>query len=142
VASWCAWDRHSRGAILVDLLCPDPATGHFVLKPMHSAFFQTGLEYLLQHLGVTLILTGIAAEICVFFTPNDAHMRRYRVIVPSDCVGSEDPSDRTYALRLMARLLAADTRPSPELELNTVAGPWRSHDPRRGGLICSPTPPR
>jgi nicotinamidase-related amidase len=43
---------------------------------MHSAFFQTGLEFLLQHLGVTdLILTGIAAEICVFFTANDAHMR-------------------------------------------------------------------
>jgi nicotinamidase-related amidase len=37
---------------------------YFVLKPMHSGFYSTTLEVLLEYLRVdTLILTGIAANI-------------------------------------------------------------------------------
>jgi nicotinamidase-related amidase len=119
--------RDPRGRLLADLLAPDPATDHFVLKPLHSAFFQTGLEVLLQRLDAgTLILTGVATEICVFFTANDAYMRGHRVIVPADCVASEQDGDRISALRLMQRVLAADVSISTELDLALLARPTHS----------------
>ena len=62
----------------------------------------------------------------MFFTANDAHMRRYRVTVPADCVASEREEDRRYALRLMRRLLAADTRPRRNRsEQRCSDGPFR-----------------
>ena len=62
---------------------------YFVLKPKHSAFFETTLDTLLAYLGAkTLILTGIAGNICILFSANDAYMRDYNLIVPSDCVVS------------------------------------------------------
>ena len=60
---------------------------YFVLKPKHSGFFSTTLDLLLDTFRfTTVILTGIAANICVLFTANDAYMRDYRLYVPRDCV--------------------------------------------------------
>jgi nicotinamidase-related amidase len=113
-----------RGSGLVDLLAPDPEHDHFVLKPLHSGFFRTGLEVLLERLGVeTVILTGIAGDICVLFTANDAYMRGYRVVVPADCVASERVADNDHALRQMERLLKADVTPSTTLDLDAFARP-------------------
>ena len=61
---------------------------YFVLKPKHSAFFATTLDTLLAYWRDNLIMTGIAGNICVLFTANDAYMRDYNIIVPSDCVVS------------------------------------------------------
>jgi len=48
----------------------------FVLKPKHSGFFDTTLDTLLEMLRICrVILTGIAGNICVLFTANDAFMR-------------------------------------------------------------------
>jgi nicotinamidase-related amidase len=83
---------------------------YFVLKPKHSAFFQTNLELLLRYLGAsTLILTGIAGDICVLFSANDAYMRDFRIIVPPDCIACEDPGRCAEALSLMQRVLKAET---------------------------------
>lgn len=72
-----------RGHPIVKALQPDD-DDYFVLKPKHSAFFQTNLEILLDYLGArTLILTGMAADICVLFSPNDAYMRDFRIYVPA-----------------------------------------------------------
>lgn len=94
---------------------------YFVLKPKHSAFFQTNLEILLGYLGVThLILTGMAADICVLFSANDAYMRDFRIYVPSDCVASES-NDRTgEVLVLMQRVLKADISVSTDLKLEQM----------------------
>ena len=62
-----------------------------------------------------LILTGIAGNICVLFTANDAHMRDFQVAVPSDCVASEDQSSNEWALRQMHCVLGADVRLSRDL---------------------------
>jgi nicotinamidase-related amidase len=35
-----------------------------------------------------LILAGFAGNICVLFTANDAYMRNFKLIIPSDCIGS------------------------------------------------------
>jgi nicotinamidase-related amidase len=115
--------EHPRGREVIDLLAPEPARDHYILKPMHSGFFATGLEVLLARLGIrTLVLTGVAADICVLFTANDAYMRGFEVVVPADCVASERPDDCARALAQMERLLKADVRPSTELDLARLAG--------------------
>ena len=49
---------------------------YFVLKPKHSGFFDTTLDTLLATLRIRrVVLTGIAGNICVLFTANDAYMR-------------------------------------------------------------------
>jgi nicotinamidase-related amidase len=109
-----------RGRAAVAPIVPD-AEDYFVLKPMHSGFFATPLELLLDHLGVgTLVLTGVAGNICVLFTAHDAHMRGYRVAVPRDCIASNTVEDNEAAVRQMERVLHADTTPSPRLDLATL----------------------
>ncbi len=106
-----------RGQPLAELLRPDD-DDYFVLKPKHSGFFSTALDVLLRYLGVkTLVLTGIAADICVLFTANDAYMRDFHLFVPQDCVASNTPEENRRALNQMEKVLKADIRPSSELDL-------------------------
>jgi len=107
----------SRGHEIVSLLQPDE-DDYFVLKPKHSGFFSTTLETLLHYLGSReLILTGIAGNFCVLFTANDAYMRDYDLIIPSDCTVSNTAEENREALALMRKFLKADTRPSTKLRL-------------------------
>jgi nicotinamidase-related amidase len=109
-----------RGKELVEALRPDEHD-YFVLKPKHSGFFSTTLEVLLEYLNVrTVILTGLAGNICILFTANDAYMRDLRLLVPSDCCASNEASDNEYALSQMRTILKADIRPSTELDLKQV----------------------
>ena len=110
-------DEDVCGQPIATLLQPE-AEDSFVLKPKHSGFYATTLELLLQALGVhTLILTGMAGNICVLFTANDAYMRGYRLLIPADCVASQTVRDNTSALHLMQTVLKADIRPSTALDL-------------------------
>src|SRR5690606_37906653 len=87
-----------RGRRLGRLLLPG-SEDYFVLKPKHSAFFDTTLDTLLHDLGArTLILTGIAGDSCVLQTASDAYMRDYRLIVPRDCTASIDAAGNEAAL--------------------------------------------
>lgn len=100
------------GSPLVQLLLPEPED-YFVLKPKHSGFYSTSLDVLLSHLGVrALILVGFAADICVLYTANDAYMRDYHLVVPSDCVASETREACRGALQQMKQQLRADIRRS------------------------------
>ena len=102
----------SPGSEIAKLLLPDE-DDYFVLKPMHSGFYSTSLDVLLRFLQVeTLILTGFAGDICVLYTANDAYMRDFSLVVPSDCVASESAEGTRQALdhmknRLKARVLAS-----------------------------------
>ncbi|GAY74806.1 nicotinamidase [Sporolactobacillus inulinus] len=105
------------GAEAVRQLLPDPED-YFIIKPKHSGFFATPLHALLHDLGAdTLILTGVAGNICVLFTANDAYMRDFNLMVPQDCCASNVKEDNDYALRMMNQVLGADTRRQSELEL-------------------------
>ena len=64
-----------------------------------------------------MILTGIGTELCVLFTANDAYMRDYHLVVPSDCVTAIDPIEGDLALGRMVKLLQADVCPSADLVL-------------------------
>jgi nicotinamidase-related amidase len=109
-------EAHVRGRPVVEQLTPED-DDYFVLKPKHSAFFQTNLEILLKYLGAdTLIMTGMAGDICVLFSANDAYMRDFRIIVPPDCTASEDADHNRQVLMLMRRVLKAEITPSAEIE--------------------------
>jgi nicotinamidase-related amidase len=107
--------KESRGRQVVELLKP-AEKDFFVLKPMHSSFFSTSLDVLLERLGAQrLILVGFAADICVLYTANDAYMRNFKVAVPSDCVASETKRQYRFALEHITQRLKADTRKSDKI---------------------------
>jgi len=94
---------------------------YFVLKPKHSAFYETTLDTLLAYLGArTLVLTGVAGNICILFSANDAYMRDYDLVVPSDCTVSNTPEENDYALKQIQKVLKGDIRPSHELDLQAL----------------------
>jgi len=106
----------SNGREIVQLLRPD-SDDFFVLKPKHSGFYSTTLDVLLQHLSCrSVILTGIATNICVLFTANDAYMRDYRVRVPRDCSAANRQTDHDDAIRQMEWVLKAETCPGEEIQ--------------------------
>jgi nicotinamidase-related amidase len=120
-----------RGRPVVARLAPE-TDDYFVLKPKHSSFFQTNLDILLKYLGVTtLILTGMAGDICVLFSANDAYMRDFEIFVPADCIACEEAEYNRQVLGLMQRVLKANVAPSNELEFeNTRVIPPRSNTQR------------
>ncbi|MBG9448091.1 isochorismatase [Cytobacillus firmus] len=82
---------------------------YFLIKPKHSAFYGTALNTLLHQLGVNLlVMTGIAGNICVLFSANDAYMREYRLHIPHDCTASNDDHDNANALKMMENVLKAN----------------------------------
>lgn len=106
--------RAGRGRPFLDRVQPLDGDLH-VLKPRHSAFFQTSLEALLRTLEVRrLILCGVQAHSCVLFTAHDAHMWEYELAVPADGVASERPEDVDAALHVVRRVMHGDTRPCSE----------------------------
>jgi nicotinamidase-related amidase len=110
-----------RGQPLAELLRPEE-DDYFVLKPKHSAFFATTMDTLLRYLGArTLIITGIATDICVLFSANDAYMRDYDLYVPADCVAANCAEENRRALQYLERVLKADIHPSAELDLAALA---------------------
>jgi nicotinamidase-related amidase len=89
---------------------------YFVLKPKHSGFYDTTLDTLLQSLGVKrVIVTGIAGNICVLFTANDAYMRGLRIVAPHDCIVSNTAEDNAYALRQIEIILKGRVESSDRL---------------------------
>ena len=127
-----------RGRAIAELLKPEPED-YFVLKPKHSGFYSTTLDLLLRYLGVrTVVLTGMAGNICVLFTANDAYMRDLRLVVPSDCTASNTGKENNYALNEMARIMKADVRPSDQWTFESLqeeqedgSSPRRSEPPKR-----------
>ncbi len=118
------------GREMATLLAPAD-DDYFVLKPSYSGFFQTTLDLLLRDLGVdTLIITGLAGNICVLFTANDAYMRDFTIVVPEDGVVSTRPRDNRSALEQMRTLMKATTTRTGRLRLSSYVR--RSSRGRRG----------
>lgn len=109
-----------RGEFLAHELAPH-RDDYFVLKPKHSGFFGSTLDVLINYLGAkTLILTGLAGNICVLFTANDAYMRDFKVVVPHDCIASNTKAQNDDALEVMTQVLKADIRAAHQLDLEAL----------------------
>jgi nicotinamidase-related amidase len=86
------------GRPFVSQVRPD-SKDYFVLKPMHSAFYQSPLEALLRNLGVKiLVLCGIATNSCIVCTAHDADMREFTLYVPSDCCAARTRREHLQAI--------------------------------------------
>jgi nicotinamidase-related amidase len=91
-----------------------------VLKPMHSAFFGSPLDILLEKMGVEkLIFAGLATDICIKLTAMDGFLRGFRMAVPEDCTAAESPARKSAALEYMRDILKCDVRP---LAMTPAAG--------------------
>ena len=114
-------DDEVAGRPVVEQLVPDESD-YFVLKPKHSGFYNTTLDLLLQYLGTeTVVITGMATDVCVLFTAADAYMRDLRVIIPRDCVTALTPSVHRAALAQMKNVLKADVGASRAIDLAALA---------------------
>ena len=105
----------------VEQLRPDDED-YFVLKPMHSGFYQTPLELLLKHLDInTLILAGIATNSCIQYTAHDAKMRNFRIFLPPDCSAARTREEHDQAIRHMQSMASADITPSDQLDIDSLS---------------------
>ena len=107
----CCGLRGAAGEV-ASLLVPQPGDWS-VLKPRHSAFYGTPLQFMLEELRAqTLILAGVSADSCITMTAHDAHVRMFDVWTPRDCVASTDPAYTRQALGQLKRVAKVSTLPS------------------------------
>jgi nicotinamidase-related amidase len=114
--------RSSPGRRVSQRLRPT-ARDYFVLKPKHSGFFDTTLDTLLDTLRIRrVILTGIAGNICVLFTANDAYMRELKIFAPADCIVSNTAAENDHALRQINTVLKGHIGESTRLTFRARGG--------------------
>lgn len=107
----------AMGRRFVEQLRPEPED-FFVLKPRHSAFYQTPLEILLQYLRASeLVVCGLATNSCVLCTAHDAKMRNFQLIVPSDGSASRSRLEHERAIEHIRTMIDAATTPTGKLRL-------------------------
>jgi nicotinamidase-related amidase len=105
----------SRSRAFIEQIVPN-ADDYSVLKPKHSAFYQTPLDILLKSFGTeNLILTGFSTNSCILFTAQDAYMRDLRLFVPTDCVASQTMEEHDTALKQMQTVTKADIAASSHI---------------------------
>jgi nicotinamidase-related amidase len=113
------WGKHAEagswGAEIIEEL--KSQKGDFrVLKRKYSAFQGTDLDQMLRELKVdTIILTGIASDICIQHTAADAFFRGYKIIVPKDCVEAVDATTQEAAIKFMKKVYGPEITTSTEL---------------------------
>ncbi len=62
----------------------------------------------------------MAGDICILFTAGDAYLRDYKLVIPRDCVASNTAEENDAALKLMAKVVKADTRSSDEIDFQKL----------------------
>ena len=108
-------EDRTRGAPIAELLAPAECD-YFVLKPKHSAFYQTCLGILLEHLGAnTLVIGGFSTDSCVNLTASDGFLRGFNLVVLSDGTAAQTRAAHITALDQMQRVLSARTPKSEDL---------------------------
>jgi nicotinamidase-related amidase len=112
--------EEARSKPFVEQIRPEP-DDYLVLKPMHSAFFQTPLEVLLRYLGASsLIVAGLATNSCIVCTAHDANMRDFELFVPSDCCAARTRGEHEQAIRHIGGITSARVMASTSLRLNEI----------------------
>ncbi len=98
--------RGEEGSQVIKDLEVDGA--YVVEKTAYDAFFNTPLDVLLKAKKVdTVVLAGIATDICVMHTAAGAFFRGYKVEVVEDCVSTPWQENHKWALEYMKRVYGA-----------------------------------
>ena len=109
--------REAIGRNFVEQLKPDQED-YFVLKPMHSAFYQTPLDVLLRRLGASsLIFAGLATNSCILCSVHDAKMRDYQIIVTPDCCAARSTREHEQDINHIRAIAGAKVLTSSALRL-------------------------
>lgn len=113
--------RGGTSAAIAELLAPR-GNDMAVVKPRHSAFYETPLQLLLQQLEAhEIVLAGLASEWCVLFTAMDAYERGYSLWVPQDCVASASDEQHAAAVRYMREVLDVKVDAAEAVQRSTTA---------------------
>ena len=92
----------SKGAEIHQDLTPNQGD-YLVNKVRYDAFLGTELVFLLNGLGIfpgdTLIVCGVASNVCVHYTSAGAHQRDYRIKVVEDCCAGSSIEEHEAAMR-------------------------------------------
>lgn len=71
-----------------------------VVKHRYSAFYGTDLDVILRARGIkTLIMAGVATNVCVETTARDGYMRDYHIVLVDDCCATTSVEDHEATLR-------------------------------------------
>ena len=102
-----------------------PQAGDIIVeKKRYSAFFGTNLDEKLRQKGIhTLVVTGVATNVCVQATVQDGFMRDYFIVVPADLVASTDENFHRNALLTFERYYGTVTSSKELLRI------WESKNP-------------
>lgn len=105
-----------------------PHEGELVVpKWRSSGFWGTNLDMLLRSNGIrSVVVTGCTTEGCVESTARDALFNDYYVVVPEDCVASDDAAQHAASLFLMRHRFDVVTA-------DQIAHAWQLQDPRGAG---------
>ncbi len=100
-----------------------PEPGEPVIeKHTYSGFFGTELDRMLRFRGIrTLVMTGVATNVCVESTLRDGYFNGYYIVVPEDCVGSAAPDLHEAALKSV-RLFFGEVTTGAELRAVWAGG--------------------
>jgi len=99
---------------------PDPVD-IVIVKERHSAFFRTELDTVLrQHQIRTVILAGVATNVCIDSTAREAFALDYYVILLSDCTGTFSPQLQDLTLLNIEKVFGTVSTSDKILEI------WKS----------------
>ncbi len=71
-----------------------------VVKHRYSAFIDTDLDLILRSRGIqSLVMTGVATNVCVESTARDGYMRDYHIVFVDDCSACYDAAKHAATLR-------------------------------------------
>ncbi|HBA39362.1 MAG TPA: cysteine hydrolase [Deltaproteobacteria bacterium] len=91
------------GAEFFDGISPLPQE-RVVIKHRYSAFINTDLNTVLKAKGIeSVLVTGVATNVCVETTARDAYMYDYYVTLVEDCAAAYDPRLHENTLENMRR---------------------------------------
>jgi nicotinamidase-related amidase len=111
----------AMGKSCVEQIQPDK-NDYFVLKPLHSAFYQTPLEVLLRYLETSaLVLCGLTTNSCIVCTAHDAKMQEFKLFVPPDCSAARTAKEHRQAIEHIRTMTDAEVTRSGSLRLSEIA---------------------
>lgn len=122
----------TRGAEIADGLDVDGRDIH-VLKHRFSGFVDTQLDSILRNMGVTtLFFAGVATDICVLATLQDAVFLGYDAVMVTDCVTTSSPDFCVRAATYHVEELLGFTCASEALIEGMGRSPSSARDGGRG----------
>ena len=95
--------ERSYDPALADFYGVIPRNGDVIIpKYKYSGFLSTYLDHFLRSKGIaTLIITGLATNVCVESTARDGFMRDYYIVIPSDLTeGTSEEAKKSSLLNL------------------------------------------